>query len=79
MILESERIFFLGFGFAKENLQVLDLPRTLENASEIYATAFGLHEKGMEHIWETLQPTKSGPLIIEPVDCLELLRRFPLK
>ena len=44
-IVAAERVVFLGFGFARRNVERLQLDRYLHVGQELYATAFGLSEK----------------------------------
>ena len=39
------RIFFMGFGFAKENLDILSIPEVIKPTHEIFCSAYGLTEK----------------------------------
>jgi hypothetical protein len=41
---EYKRIFFLGFGYAGENLEALDIPEVLNSKHKIYGTAQGKTE-----------------------------------
>ncbi len=81
-ISKAKRIFFLGFGFAKENLEVLGIPELLTSAQEIYGTAFGLTEKEIASVRMTLSQnfkTKSSQLKnprIKNMNCYELLREY---
>ncbi len=66
-ISEAERIFFLGFGYAKENLEVLGLPRVLKPQHLIYGTALNRIPREVKDI-ETIfvhglqQSAKGDPL-----------------
>jgi hypothetical protein len=42
LIKQAEQIFFLGFGYAPENLEILKLPDRTKKATSIYGTTFGL-------------------------------------
>jgi hypothetical protein len=84
-IAKAERIFFLGFGYAEENLEALGLPDTLHAEHLIYGTALhhtereinhiqsffaqGLAEKGRQGFTET-------QVKICDWDCVHLLREF---
>lgn len=50
LIGDAERIFFLGFGFAEENLDLLNLKKNVKKRVEIYSTAYGLSESKREAI-----------------------------
>jgi hypothetical protein len=81
-ISKAKRIFFLGFGFAEENLEVLSMPEILINQQKIYGTALGKTKKEIEDLKLLLgQNSKNkGPsrrnLIIEDMNCYELLREY---
>jgi len=44
-ITNAKRIFFLGFGFAPENMEILGIPEVLKSEPQIYGTAFNWTEK----------------------------------
>lgn len=50
MIIWAEKIFFLGFGFAPENLEVLGIPKYIKPNHKIYATALNLSERRKKSI-----------------------------
>ncbi len=92
IIQAAERIFFLGFGYAEENLEALGLPGILNGEQEIYGTAKGLSDKeireiknsiyggmkGREKKYLTVKDKKSAEseIKIEGMDCLSLLREY---
>jgi len=72
LISEAERIFFLGFGYARENLETLKIPQILNNRLQIYGTALNFTKREIESVQEIFQYV---PLVyIDNVDCLTLLR-----
>jgi hypothetical protein len=83
---QAEQIYFLGFGYAKENLEILKLPKRTKKATEIYGTAFGLEAREKSDIrsrikeWlpvELTQQVEIGYLnSSENMDCLKLLRNY---
>jgi hypothetical protein len=80
LIARSEQIFFLGFGYAEENLEILKLPERKKRTSWIYGTAFG-SEKGelddyRNKIIEWLLVDSAERVRIENMDCLKLLRNY---
>lgn len=81
-ISDAKRIFFLGFGYASENLEILSLHNTLRNDQLIYGTALGFLEKEIEDIRSSLRLNFEGPTLllqnprIRDVDCVRLLREF---
>jgi len=74
LIQKAQRIFFLGFGFAKENLEILQIPNILES-QKIYGTAFGLTSIEIAKISAPLKKQSYKP-IIKPLNCLQLLREY---
>jgi len=90
LIKKAERIFFLGFGYAKENLEVLDLPNILDRKQKLYGTAIGMTEREISRIenliWRVMARDKpeirdrysllKNKVKIENVDCLELIQTY---
>ncbi|MCP4748027.1 MAG: hypothetical protein GY874_18105 [Desulfobacteraceae bacterium] len=85
LIKNSERVFFLGFGFAQENLEILDLPATLNSSREIYGTALGMTQKEIGYIinFIRMQGIEAGlprlvscTIKIREMDCRQLLREY---
>lgn len=84
----AKRIFFLGFGYAEENMEALGLPGILNNEQEIYGTAFGMTDKEIREIKNSIYGGMKGNekkhwahkdiaealIKIKGVDCLSLLR-----
>jgi len=75
----AKRIFFLGFGYAEENLEILQLPKKDEANTMVYGTAFGLteNERGnkrgiLRRVMEL--SADSVELARDDCDCLRLLR-----
>jgi len=54
LIGDAERIFFLGFGFAEENLALLNFNNNVKKRVEVYSTTYGLSESKREAIRWTL-------------------------
>jgi len=86
LLAQAERIFFLGFGYAPENLEVLKLPDRTKRATEIYGTAFGLKPKEKLDIREKIKEWLPVEFIDQVnigylmgpknMDCLELLKNY---
>ncbi len=90
IISEAKRVFFLGFGFAEENLKVLGLPGNLSFGHEIYGTAFGMTDKEIGELKDNIfdgmggnKPTSytniglaKDNIKIEKKDCLQLIREY---
>jgi hypothetical protein len=86
ILAQADRIFFLGFGYAPENMEILKLSGIISKASQFYGTAFGLEEREVRdihgRIFEGLQP--DSILYINPhlikiekeMDCLKLLKNY---
>jgi hypothetical protein len=85
LIEKAKRIFFLGFGYAKENLDVLRVPELLRDEHEIYGTALGFTSREIEKVQRTflervrakgITGTTRRDIRIENSDCLTLLRKY---
>lgn len=91
MLGRAERIFFLGFGYAPENMELLDFPEILRTETIVYGTVMGLPYKRIEEIKElyfprhpaasmasdgTLISTGSATLFLNDCDCLRLLQDY---
>jgi len=78
-ISEAERIFLLGFGYARENLETLKVPQILNKKQQIYGTALNFTKREIESV-KSIFPQSSPPyaptVYIEDLDCLMLLREF---
>jgi hypothetical protein len=83
-IRKAERIFFLGFGYADENLDALGIPDGLGAGHEIYGTAMGWTKKERHDIQSRFAAglKKAGNIYgrnqvqIWDCDCVSLLREF---
>ena len=78
-IKDAKRIFFLGFGFAKENLEVLSIQDNINSMQKIYGTAYGSTKREIFKIKSFFSKTHASNkpnLIIEDCDCLTLLRNY---
>ena len=86
LISQAERIFFLGFGYAKENLDTLGLPTILKPTQRIYGTAMGFIPKdimdmqlwfaeGLRYPQKPTEDTRSK-VHLKDCDCAALLREF---
>jgi len=82
-IQNAKRIFFLGFGYAKENLDILDLPNILRKGQKIYGTAYGWTNKEIEDLKMYLtdesllfEVISMEDIVIRDTDCVGLLREF---
>jgi hypothetical protein len=73
-ISKAERLFFLGFGYAKENLEALGIPRALKAEHYIRGTAMGATRGEIDGIENRLLGTGHIQQKILDCDCLHLLR-----
>jgi hypothetical protein len=81
----AERIFFLGFGYASENMEVLKLPEVIAPLCEVHGTAFTKMDKEIKDIRDAMHAgrkrdpnvyTSPDRTVIENCDCLMLLRKY---
>jgi len=76
-IQKAKRIFFMGFGFAEDNLQVLNIPKILPDDVEIYATNMGLTNRKKDKIDKLFRRSSHQVHIGEnPTDCVKLLEEY---
>ncbi|MGE5499763.1 MAG: hypothetical protein ACM3Q2_16955 [Syntrophothermus sp.] len=82
---EAERIFFLGFGFAPENMEILGIPASINPNTEVYGTSFGLKGGEINRIMDMFdggrkEGKRVGPdkerVILKSSSCLDLLREY---
>lgn len=86
LIKQAEKIFFLGFGYTPENLEILKIQDRTKRETSIYGTAFGLESKEKNDIrarikeWlpaEYLDQIEIGYLkTSDNMDCLKLLKNY---
>lgn len=57
-IKKADRIFILGFGFAEENLSLLNFKNNIIKNVEVYATAYLMSEKKIQNLTQTLLPSQ---------------------
>ncbi len=77
-ISDADRILFLGFGYAKENLELLGMPGALRG-KEVYGTALGMNDREKYRVKSLLGEfaNRSGPSLVNQ-KCKEFLREvFP--
>jgi hypothetical protein len=85
-IAKAERIFFLGFGYAKENLDALGIPGVLKAHHQVYGTALDAVEKEIKDIEQIFlggltHAVNSNLFAYKQIhilncDCAHLLRQF---
>ena len=85
IISNAHRVFFLGFGYAEENLDVLGIPEVLEEVQQVFGTALGFTKReitGVESLFRGIGFDKKKSVnihrsvVIEDLDCLALLRQY---
>lgn len=86
LLVQAEEIFFLGFGYAPENMEVLGLPRVISRNRSVFGTALGLRDNEANRIRKRIEsgvnnnvPGYMGPLQIKidnNADCLMLLKDY---
>lgn len=92
LIAEAKRVFFLGFGYADENMEILGLPNIISHSSKVYGTAFGFETNEVNEVCRKIisgivakLPEKERTAIsmglgmrvkLENKDCLKLLRNY---
>jgi len=76
LISEAHRVFFLGFGYALENLDALRIPEVLANVQLVYGTALGFTDREITRVRSLFQArgSEKRTVFIKNWDCLSLLR-----
>jgi len=87
LLKQAEQVFFLGFGYAPENMKVLDLPSIIFQASWVCGTAYGWENREIDRVkkWfvagfnekrkeKTTWINPEMQIKIKNMDCLKLLR-----
>jgi hypothetical protein len=65
-----ERIFFLGFGYAKENLEAIGFLKNIDEIIQVFGTAIGMTQKEIQDI-KNIFPVIRGQAIHQPGDKIE--------
>ena len=82
LISKSKRIFFLGFGYADDNLEAVGLPGNVNENWEIFGTAKGMTEKEIQRIKSNFIKNFSAKILsminprIEDKTSYDLLREY---
>ena len=82
LIKKVERIFFLGFGFADENIEALDITRQITTDHNIFSTALGSTEREIKEIRRKVLPSiethrlRERRMFVHPGNCYSLLRQY---
>ena len=73
---KARLVAFLGFGFAKENIERLQVPEKLDPDAEVFATAVNVGRADKDKISELLR--KNREPAVENIDCYRLLNDHPI-
>ena len=85
---EAEKVFFLGFGFAKENLEILNLPNAFQPQQQIFGSGVGYLKEEIIKLrsiftngatFPRCNPGKPHPqnIVIESgVSCINIIRKY---
>jgi len=76
---EAERIIFLGFGFAQDNLQLLGFPQVLQDSCDVFGSGVGLYQEEIDRFKYLIKanPNSVGKFMIEPgATCKDVLRKY---
>lgn len=82
LIADYKRIFFLGFGYASDNLDTLDLPMAIDDDWDVYGTAKGMTEKEIGNVKSLFVRNFKNKMLamvkprIENKNSYELLREY---
>lgn len=88
LISEAERVIFLGFGYADENLDILGIPDIFQPHHSVYGTVFGYKHQEIMRTFDKLSLQKAkkysinkpvyvcGKFMLADYDCLDLLREY---
>ena len=79
LIRKVKNIFFLGFGYAKENLEILNFTDILQPGQKIFGTTLGLKPREVKDIKKKYFSTDKVPdknITLENCHSLELIRNY---
>ena len=76
LISKAHRVFFLGFGYAEENLDALGFPDVFAGVQKVLGTAMGFTKIEIDKIWSLFNMGSKSSLVIEDLDCLTFLRKY---
>lgn len=72
-----ERIFFLGFSYADENLEALGIPDNLTKEHLIFGTTLGLEDREIRKISKKIQGKRGAlNIYLEKANSYQLLRKY---
>jgi hypothetical protein len=78
VITRAERIYFLGFSYQNENLEILNIPKSFTQKMKVYGTALSFFKEERDRI-ETRMTNTINPkmeIYIQDCNCCELLKRY---
>ncbi len=87
LIKNAKRIFFMGFGYAEENMEILEIPQNINVYTKVYGTMLNYPEEEIKRkIDYFIAKTRSDTLALKNADrfrvgfintdCVGLLRKF---
>ena len=78
LISKAKRIFFLGFGYAPENLEALDISGPFSAHHQIFGTAYHFSDRQKSETLKNLGfgPSNESRAKLIDTDCLTLLERY---
>ncbi|MBK9098079.1 MAG: hypothetical protein IPM14_08185 [bacterium] len=80
IIIEAERIFFLGFGYSKENIEAIGLVNIMTKHQSVFGTALNFTDRERIKVKSLLMKLNPGlpdhHIHIENLDCVGILREY---
>lgn len=79
LITKAARIFFLGFGYAPENMEILGLQGLLKGNMQIYGTVHNFTPKEIKQIKDLIchgADISSSAIVLENIDSCSLLKKY---
>jgi len=77
LISKASRVFFLGFGYAEENLDALGFPDVFADVQQVLGTALYFTKREITRVTSLFRPDIiKRSVVIEDLDCLEFLRKY---
>jgi hypothetical protein len=76
---KATRIFFLGFGYAPENMEILGLQGLLKGNMQIYGTVYHFTPKEIKQIKDLIcygADISSSAIVLENIDSCSLLKKY---
>ncbi len=77
---QADRVYFLGFGYSKENMEILDIPNTITKARRIFGTAINFPTPLVQNLTQKFKTHVNTIVTIgNNMKCRELLYTYPLE